>query len=155
MMRQPVDLVDESVGVEGFETLDNPGMQSPPSFLEEAAVDDLVCQGVLKGVDHLGKGLFLIEELGVLEDTEVLMERDLWTVHDHLEQGERHVMTDDGGGLQQPLCLGGQAVDTRRQDGLDSFRDAQSGVFAALFQRGLRQFLQEKGIPRSSGDNLL
>ena len=73
-VRQPVDLVDASVGVEGFETLDNPGMQSPALFLEEAAVDNLVCQGVLKGVHRLGKGLFLIEDLGVLEDTEVLIE---------------------------------------------------------------------------------
>src|SRR5919199_2299212 len=85
MIRQPVDLVDESVGVEGFETLDNPGMQSPALFLEEAAVDDLVGQGMLKGVHRLGKGLLLIEELGVLEDTEVLMESSLWTVHNRLE----------------------------------------------------------------------
>src|SRR5215813_7751685 len=82
MMRQPVDLVDESVGVEGFEALDNPGVQGPPSFLEEAAVDDLVCQGMLEGVHRLGKGLFLIEELSVLEYTEVLMERGLWIIHD-------------------------------------------------------------------------
>jgi hypothetical protein len=84
MMRQPVDLFDESVGVEGFEALDNLGMQGPPSFLEEAAVDDLVCQGMLKGVHRLGKGLLLIEDLGVLEYTEVLMERGLWTVHNRL-----------------------------------------------------------------------
>ena len=52
-------------------------MQGPPSFLEEAAVDDLVCQSMLKGVHRLGKGLLLIEDLGVLEYTEVLMERGL------------------------------------------------------------------------------
>jgi hypothetical protein len=155
MMRQPVDLVDASVSVEGFETLDNLGMQSPALFLEEAAVDNLVYQGMLKGVHRLGKGLLLIEDLGVLEDTEVLVERGLWTVHDRLEQRDRHIVTDDGGGLQQPLGLGRQAVDTRRQHGLDSFRDAQSGLLAALFQRGLRQFLQEKGISCRLSDNIL
>jgi hypothetical protein len=61
MVRELCDLVDASVAGEGFETLDNAGMQGPPSFLEEAAVDDLVRQGMLKGLHRFGKGPLLIE----------------------------------------------------------------------------------------------
>ena len=35
------------------------------------------------------------------------------------EQRQRHVLADDGGGLEQPLGLGRQPVDARGQDGLD------------------------------------
>jgi hypothetical protein len=152
---RPRSHLGQVVRVALFERFDNPGVEQTAVLLEEPPVGHLMRQGMLKGVHRLGKGLRLIEELGVLEDTEVLMESSLGTVHDRLEQRERHVVADDSSGLQQPLCLGGQAVDTRRQHGLDGLRDKQGGVFAVLFQCGLRQFLQEKGIPRSFGDNLL
>ena len=38
---------------------------------------------------------------------------------------------------------------------MDGLRYEQGGVLAVLFQCCLRQFLQEKGIPRSFGDNIL
>jgi hypothetical protein len=82
MVRELFDLVDESGGVEGFEALDHPGMQGPPSLMEEAAVDDLMRQGMLKGVHRLEKGLLLIEDLGMLEYTEVLMESGFRTLPD-------------------------------------------------------------------------
>jgi hypothetical protein len=41
------------------------------------------------------------------------------------EQCHRHVLADDGGGLEQAFGLGGQSVDARGQDGLHGGGDLQ------------------------------
>jgi hypothetical protein len=55
MMGQAFDLLGHPVPSEGLQSLDDLGMERTPSLLEEAAVGDLVRQGVLEGVLALGK----------------------------------------------------------------------------------------------------
>ena len=47
----------------------------------------------------------------------------LGKVRDGVQQGKRHVLPDDGGGLEQALVLGLQPVDARREDRLRRRRD--------------------------------
>src|SRR5262249_10749115 len=62
-MRQAFDLLSHAVPSERFESLDDLGMEHPPSLLEQTAVGDLVGEGVLKGVLTLGEEPCLVEEL--------------------------------------------------------------------------------------------
>ena len=93
-------------------------MQRPPPLLEQAAVGHLVRQGVLEGVFQLGEEVGLIEELRGLEVGEVAAQVSVRQVGNGLQQGQRHLGANDGGGLQQALGLRRQPVDARCQHGL-------------------------------------
>ena len=90
-------------------------MQRPPPLLEQAAVGHLVRQGVLEGVVLLGEEPRLVEELGRLQVRQTAVQRRLGQLGNGLQQGQRHLRADDRGRLQEPLLLGRQAVDARRQ----------------------------------------
>ena len=62
-----------------------------------------VSQGLLEGVLELGEEIGLVQELCGLELREVLPKILVGHAGDGLEQPERHVGTDDGGGLEDPL----------------------------------------------------
>ena len=75
----------------------------------------------------------LVDELGGLQAVERAAERLVRQLGDRLEQGERHVLADDGGDLQQVFIFRGEPVDAGRQyrlnrgrdlDGLDRLRQA-------------------------------
>ena len=115
MVRQAFDLLGRPVPGERLQGLDDAGVQHPPPLLQETAVGHLVRQGVLEGVLTLGEEPRFVEELGRLEMREATMQRRLGPLGDGLQQGQRHVGADDGGGLEQALLLGGQAIDARGQ----------------------------------------
>ena len=100
--------------------VDDPGVQRAPAVLEQAPVRDLVGERVLERVLELGEEPGLVEELGGLEVRELGAALLLRSVGDGVKQRERHVLADDGGGLEQPLVLGRQPVDARGQDRLDT-----------------------------------
>ena len=56
MVREAFRLLGHAVAGGILEGLDDPGMQRPPPFVEQAAVGHLVRQGVLEGVDCIGRG---------------------------------------------------------------------------------------------------
>ena len=49
-------------------------MEHPPPLVQQAAVGDLLRQGVLEGVGQLGEQTRLVQELGVLKMREAHME---------------------------------------------------------------------------------
>ena len=101
------------------------GVEAPPPILEQAPVGHVVGQGVLEGVLEIREEPRLVEELGGLEVARPAAERLLRLLRDGLEEGEGHVLADDGGGLEQPLVLGREPVDAGGQDGLGRRRDLQ------------------------------
>ena len=72
-----------------------------------------------------GKSRGLVEELRGLQARELGAHLVLRRVGDRQEQRHGHVLADDGGGLEQALVLGRQAVDARGQDRLHRGRDLQ------------------------------
>jgi hypothetical protein len=71
-----------------------------------------VGEGVLEGILTLWKEHRLVQELGGLEVRQAAMERRFGKVGDGLQQRPWHLGADDGGGLEEALVLGGQAIDT-------------------------------------------
>ena len=167
MMSEAFKLLDHPVPGERFKGRDNAGMQYPPPLLQEAAVGHLLGEGVLEGVDQLGKQARLVQELGVLEMREAQAERLFRQLRHSLEEGQGHLGADDRRGLEQALLLRGQAVDARRQDGLHRgwYLNGRQGVRQAVGSRlahqgtGLHQrphaLLQEEGIALGALDQQL
>jgi hypothetical protein len=67
MVGQAFDLLGHAVGRERLKSLDDAGVEYPPPLQQEAAVGDLMGEGVLEGVLVLGKEARLVEELGRLQ----------------------------------------------------------------------------------------
>ena len=74
MVRQPFDLLGYPLPGERLQGLDDAGMQHPPPLVEQAAIGHLVGEGVLEGVDVLGKEARLVEELRRLEVRQATMQ---------------------------------------------------------------------------------
>ena len=70
VMSEPVDLLVQSIGVEPFDRLHDPGMEGAAAIAEEAAVRHLVCQRMLEGVLEVGEELDLVQKLRGLEPRE-------------------------------------------------------------------------------------
>jgi hypothetical protein len=79
-----------------LDRLDEPRVKSASTLLQQAAVRDLVREGVLEGVLEIRIEPGLVEELGRLESVEAAPERLIRQVGDRLEERERHVLADDG-----------------------------------------------------------
>ena len=134
-------------------------MEHPPSLLEQAAVGDLVREGVLEGVARLGEELRLVEELGRLQVCQaVLHGAPRGASAMACSNGEGHLRADDGGRLQEALLLWWQPVDACRQHRLHRGRHLKArqrlrqAIGAALAHQhpGLHQrahaLLQEEGV---------
>jgi hypothetical protein len=67
MVSQAFGVLGEAIGVECFDRADNVRVQHTPSLVQEAAVSDLVRQGVLERVFDIWKQPRLVEELGGLQ----------------------------------------------------------------------------------------
>ena len=62
MVREPLDLLGQSTGVEPLDGLDDPRMQGAPAVGEQASIRHLVGQRMLEGVlDIAARGLFIDE----------------------------------------------------------------------------------------------
>ena len=110
-------------GVPRLQGLHDPGMEGAPTVLEQAPVRDLVREGVPEGVLEIREEARLVEELSRLEAGEPLAKAGLRDVGDGREERDRHGLPDDGSRLQQPLVLGHEPVDPRRQDRLHRRRE--------------------------------
>jgi hypothetical protein len=158
MVGQAVQLLGHPLPGERFKGLDNAGMQRPPPLQQEAAVRDLMGEGVLEGVLVLGEEPCLVEELGALQGGQVMLEHRLRHVGNRVQQRPGHLHANDGRRLQQALLLGWQPVDTRRQHGLhgggdlDTRQSPPQAIGPALADehprlgQGAHALLQEEGI---------
>ena len=137
----------------------DPGVQGAATLVQEGAVRDIVGQGVLERVFEVREEAPLVQEVGGLEPGQPVPKLVFGEIGDRLEQRKRHVVPDHGGGLEQPLLIGGEAIDARREHGLDGGRHADRGHGAgqavraaladqrAVFHHGADALLQEERIP--------
>jgi hypothetical protein len=149
---QPFDLRGHPVAGEGFEGLDNVGMERPPPLQQEAAVRHLLGEGVLEGVGVLGQEPRLVEELRRLEVRQGTVQGVLGQLGHRVQQRERHVRANDRGYLEQALRLGRQPVDAGRQHGVDRLRQHPR---RALFPGVPGQLLHKEGIASRLGHDRL
>ena len=77
-------------------------------------------QRVLEGVLDVGEEARLVQELRGSQVREAAAHGFFVLLDDGLEEHQRDVVADDRGALEQPLVLGRQAVDPRRQGRLDA-----------------------------------
>ena len=108
----------EAAGVERLQRGSHAGVQALASRGEEAAVGDLLDEGMLEDVDRLAARRLLVQELQPLQ----LGQRTLEHVGPLPERGEQPMGNqppDHGGLLDETLGLGGQPVDARHQHLLD------------------------------------
>jgi len=62
-MGEAFDLLCHPIPSEGFRCLNNPGMEHPPPHQQEAAVGDLMGEGMFEGVLVLGKEARLVGDV--------------------------------------------------------------------------------------------
>ena len=77
VVREPLDLLGQAVGVSVSMALHDAGVQRPPPLLEQAAVGDLVGERVLERVLQVGEQARLVQELGRLQARQALAQRVL------------------------------------------------------------------------------
>ena len=156
---QGLDLIGQALGSETFEGRHDAGMEHAPPLLEHTAIGDLVRQGMLEGVLVLREESRLVEELGRLEVRESAMQCRLGHLGNRLQQGQRDLRTNDGGGLEEALRLGGQAVNACCQHRLHRgwHLDGGQRLFQTIgarradqharFDQGPHALLQEERVP--------
>src|SRR4029453_10360346 len=125
MVGEPLELLGRAVDAEPLHGLDDADVKGTAAILEQAAIGNLVGEGGLEGVLKVREEPDLVQELGSLQPGEPLGERIVRKLGDGLEEGERHILADNSGGLKQILILRREAVNTRSQDGLNSSGDPQ------------------------------
>jgi hypothetical protein len=118
VVREALDLLGLAAGIERFDRLHDPRVQSPPALLEQAPVGHLVRQRMLEGVFEFGKQARFVQELGGLEMRQALAERCFGDVSDGLQERPGDLGADHSRGLQETLLVQWQAVDPCRQDRL-------------------------------------
>src|SRR6266498_1243506 len=122
-MREAIDVLGQSVGVEPLDSVEDPTVQLSPAFLEQAAVGYLVRERVLEGVFRVRKEGRLVDELRRLQMREAAAQFLLRLPGDGGQQRECDILADDGGRLKEALVLRREAIDASRQDGLDGRRN--------------------------------
>jgi hypothetical protein len=85
MVGEAFDLVRHLVSRQRLEGLHDPRMQNPPPLLKQTPIGHLVGQGMLEGVDPLGKQTGLIEKLRRLQVRETAMQLLLGQLGDGLQ----------------------------------------------------------------------
>src|SRR5262249_22170112 len=100
VVRQAFDILGYSVPDECLQGLDNASMEHPPSLVQQAPIGHLLGEGVLEGVDQLGKQARLVQELGVLEMRETQAEPLFRQLPHSLEEAQRDLRPHDRRGLQ-------------------------------------------------------
>jgi hypothetical protein len=155
---QPLQVLAEAVRIEGLDDLDDPRVESLPPVPGEAAIRDILGEGVLEGVLQLRKQSRLVEKLRGLQAAQAGSQRVLPEPGDRAQHGEGHGPADDRGhfqdlsqGVGKPL----HASEDGRLDGVGHRRpipgaghhDARpvAAHRARLLERS-HQFLDEEGI---------
>lgn len=123
MVCQPLDVLSQPVGVEPLDRLNDLGVERRATRLEQTAVRHVVSQAVLERVSKLRVEARFVQKLGGLESAEVSSKGVIRPVGDDRQDGVRHVLADDRGGLEELLLLGRQAIDPGRQHRLRRRRD--------------------------------
>ena len=80
-------MLAEAIAVERLDRVDDPRVKRAAALLEQAAVGDLVGEGVLEGVLEIGEEARLVEELGRLQAGEPWRSVLVRYLGDRLEQG--------------------------------------------------------------------
>jgi len=96
MMSEAVNVLGEPGRMKLLYRRHDSSVEHAPSVLQEARVRDLMAQGVLECAFHLRDEPRLVQELAFLQPHQTGVERFLRQVRHCLEQGERHVLADDG-----------------------------------------------------------
>src|SRR5262249_47198675 len=153
-----VDMLSQPVGMETLDALHDLPMEGAPSLLQEARVGDVVREGMLEGVREIREEPRLVEELSGLQVAQAAPDSPLRSFGDRLKKRQRHILADDGGGLEKPFVLGREPVNARGQDRLGRRWNLQRGerprqmVSASLAGKGLHldqcpnALLEEEGI---------
>jgi hypothetical protein len=123
VMGHDLDLLGQAIRVHALDGVHDGVVQLAPSLTEQARVRDVVRQRVLERVLDVREQRGLVEELRGLELVEAGAQRVVVEAGDGAQEGERHVLADHGGGLEQPLVLGRQSIDARGEDRLHGWRD--------------------------------
>src|SRR5262245_45818611 len=118
MVGKLLDMLRLSIRIEPLDFLHDLAMESAPPILEQTAIGHLVGESMLEGVLEIWKEPSLVEELGSLKPGQAPAQRVLGELADCLQEPKGHVLADDRGGLQEPLILGRETIDTRGQDRL-------------------------------------
>jgi hypothetical protein len=72
MAREALDVLAQAIGVEMLDGPNNSRVEHSPALLEQAAVGDLVCKGMLERVFDFGEKPGLVQEFGRLQPRETL-----------------------------------------------------------------------------------
>jgi hypothetical protein len=86
MVRQPLDVLSQPVGIEAFDGADNPGVQGLAAVLEQRPVGDFMGERVLEGVFGIRKEARLVQKLGRLQTREPPLHRILRRLRHGVEQ---------------------------------------------------------------------
>src|SRR5215813_12296205 len=105
---------------------------------------------MLESVDQLRKKARLVEEVDHLEMPQSPVQYLCRQLGNGLEERHGHFGADDRGDLEETLLCRGEAVDTRRQHGLDGVWDTRYGRRGALLHHGPGKFFQKEGIASTS-----
>src|SRR5437016_1428497 len=125
MVGEPLGVVGQPVGVDALEGLDDASVQDAAALVEQSAVRDLVRQRVRERVLDLREELRLVDELRGAQAIEAPTEGFIRQLGNLLKDGQRDVIAHDGGRLQETLVLRSEAIDARRQHGLDRRRHVE------------------------------
>ena len=125
MVGEPLGVVGQPVGVDALEGLDDASVQDAAALVEQSAVRHLVRQRVRERVLDLREELRLVDELCGAQAIEAPTEGFIRQFGNLLKDGQRDVIAHDGGRLQETLVLRSEAIDARRQHGLDRRRHVE------------------------------
>ena len=106
MVGEPLVRPVSRSGFEALDGLDDAGVRGPCRRSgSKVAVRDLVGERVLEGVLGIGRHARLVQELGGLQAVEPAAHCLVREIGDGLEQRSRHVLSDDGGDLEEVPVL--------------------------------------------------
>ena len=110
-MGEALGLLGEAARVGLLDGVQDAGVQAPAPVVQQALVGHVVDEGVAEAVHQIGEERALVEEAArveLLEPAPHLLDRH---VGHRLEQADRHLVADHGGGLEQALVLVAEPVD--------------------------------------------
>src|SRR4029453_16546132 len=113
VMGEPLDLLTEAITIEALHGLHDPDMEVTASAAEDAPVGHLMGERVLEGVLEIGEEARLVEKLGRLKMAQPPTDRPFLFVRHRHEEGQREVLPDDRGNLEEPLLFRWQAAEWR------------------------------------------